>query len=264
MDVVKSGDGSGSGSDSKSGSHSDSDSDSADIDEMWIEYNVQRLIWSGDECVESISFLVLNVCDGDDGYGVDEDDLDDLICGFKLISKDGKDGDDVDSEDIWGVKSSGTYGVRINHDVEDRMTFRLCLKNVFSESLSDRVQLRRGEDKDLCAEQWVEGLPCLDRNEFVHGAYSAKSVNGPYLEWHDVSRPRFSFYDILSANQQFLFLAVVTVVAVGAFVSLFSAMIEWKKDRKERRSRYGHVIKMVASDADDGTESESISDIEDQ
>ena len=254
----------------------ESGSDSADDDEMWIEYNVQRLFFCGEDCVESISFLVLNVCDGDgfvddDGSGVDDYDLNGLICGFEIVSLDSDrrrmvDEEDRYSEDVWGVKSSGVYGIRIDHDIEQEMTFRLCVKKVFLDVFSDRVQFRRGDDKDLCVGEWVEGLPCLDETQFVHGAYSGNAISfglhGDDYGMESMDRPQFTFYDILSANEQFICLAVVTIVGVGAFVSMFASFIEWKKDRNDTQSSYRNAIKIIHSDIDDGTHSVTDSDDE--
>ena len=178
-------------------------SDSADIEDgMWLKYSVERLFSRGIHCFEPIKFFILNLCDGDsiaddNEIGADEYDLNALICGFEVISIDGMeskdsgsessdssdsnrrrliDKDDRYSDDVWGVKSSGIYGIRINYRIESEMTFRICLKDVLSDSISKRVQFRRGNTKFLCNAPWVEGLPCLDPTRFVHGAYG--NVNG--------------------------------------------------------------------------------------
>ena len=250
---------------------------------MWIEYNVERLFSSGGHCTEPIKFLILALCEEDHiayggSAGADEHDLNGLICGFEMISKDGKEPEsdssgssssrrrliekaDRYSDDVWGVKSSGVYGIRINQRIEWEMRFRLCLKDVFMNRISDRVQFRRGQTKFMCTDQWVLGLPCLDRTRFVHGAYGP-AVNGPDWEWmnkkgfeeYELGQPGMAFYDIV----RLFFLVLMNIVGIFAIVTMCAYLVGRRLGKKEgKMPSYGQVKESVDSDGDDGIASDA-------
>ena len=58
------------------------------------------------------------------------------------------------------------YGIRIDLEISDSVTFEVCLENVFKDNIefSNNVQFRRGYNKYICNNEWVIGLPCLDEN----------------------------------------------------------------------------------------------------
>lgn len=70
----------------------------------------------------------------------------------------------------------------------------------------------------------------------------------------EMLRYRFTIWDLVHAQKQFIFIAVLTVLGVGLFVVSFAQCIEWKQGK--RKLPYGQVIKFVESDTDDGTDSE--------
>merc|ERR1712174_83867 len=152
-------------------------------DAICITYDVNR-ISDGYYCYKSIKWMVLGVCDGDnDGNnGCNGNDLNGLIRSFEVKSWGDTDYDESmdDSDDsmsdsgdrrrlydrkyskkAYGTKSDSIYGIRIDLEISDAVTFEVCLENVFKDDIefSNNVRFRRGYNKYICNNEWVIGLP---------------------------------------------------------------------------------------------------------
>jgi len=80
--------------------------------------------------------------------------------------------------------------------------------------------------------------------------------NGEHEIFH---HHHYTLWNVVTAHQTFLFVAVLVVLGVGIFVTSFAHCIKYKTDGKA----YGHMIKFVESDVDhdDVTDSEMDEDL---
>ena len=225
---------------------------------------------SGFYCFEPIKFLVLGVCDDDSGLNVDN--LSDLICGFDVLSIDGmehdddmdsdSDGDSDDDSDsstssgrnrrrlspeILSVRSNGMVGIRINQRIDEQMTFRLCLDDVFLSTFSDRVQIRRGNSKYLCSEQWLDGMPCLNQSAFIDavneesadgmdGVYRVEGVGEELEDHNQLTASPFVRWEVLSA----VILAILCVVGLCGYALILRTR-SLRKQGGPKRQRHERV-----------------------